>query len=96
MPVSHLREDDAGNFCELATIPEESEVKLQNLPEYKYAEKCSRATVVTAVDAIKLEEEKARVEVEHIAAKEKDAIEAERVVNAPFVTKANGLMSELT
>ena len=96
MPVSHLREDDEGNVCELATIPEESEVKLQHLPEYKYAEQCSRATVVAAADAAKLEEEKARVELEHIAAKEKEAIEAERVVNAPFVTKANGLMSELT
>jgi len=95
MSVSHLRKDDEGNFCGRATIPEESEVKLQHLPEYKYAEQCSRATVVTVADAANLEDEKARGELERIAAEEWEAIEAERTVNAPFVTKENSLMSAL-
>ena len=96
MPVSHLRKDEEGNFCGLANIPQESEVKLQHLPEYKYKEQCSRATVVAATDAAKLKEENARGELERIASEERETFEAERVVNAPFVTKANSLMSALT
>ena len=83
-----LEKDGEGNFCGLFTIPEESEVKLQHLPEYKYVEQCSRATVVTAFEATKLEEEEARVELEHTEAKEKEALEADCVVNASFLAKA--------
>ena len=96
MPVSHLRKDDEGNFCGLANIPEESEVKLQHLPEYNYEEQCSRATVVAAADAAKLNEENARGELERIASVEQEKIEFERVLNAPFVNKADNLMGELT
>ena len=95
MLVLHLRKDGEGNFYGLATIQEESEVKLQHLPEYKYVKQCSRATVVAVVEATKLKEEAARVELEHTEAKEKEAIEVDCAVNAPFLAKVNDFMDKL-
>ena len=70
-------------------------MKLQHLPEYKYVEQYSRATVIAAVETTKLKEEEARVELEHTEAKEKEAIEADCAMNATFLAKVNDLMDKL-
>ena len=36
LPIDHLLKDDSGSLSGPKTIPEESEVDLQHLPEYKY------------------------------------------------------------
>ena len=90
LPVSHLERDSGPAF-----VPEESQVKLQHLPEYKYTEQCPRNTVLAVIAEKKRQEEEKRIANEQREAKEKAEQDAAIAAMAPYVEKATTINNEL-
>ena len=95
MPIQHLLPNDDSDVERPSNAPQDSEVKLQHLPEYNYAERCSREKTLAAVKKINKEKELERAESVRIEVERKVAMEEEANRVQPFVDKAESLMEEL-
>ena len=78
-----------GTLPPVATCPEEAQVKIQHLPEYKYDEQLPRDKVLEAIRQRREERERLRLEQEQKAAAEQAQIQAQLEAWAPFIEKWN-------
>ena len=95
LPVAHLDFNESGATKDQYYAPEEFDIKLQHLPEYKYTKQCPKNKVLEEVVARKKKEDEERKEEEKCKAEEASAREEEERLMVPFSTKFTRLISRL-
>jgi len=95
MPVWHLMKGTDGVFEGPSNIPEDTQVKLQHLKEYNYAELFTREKILAAMKEIEEAKAKKDAERQQQMAERRDALASEVTRNQPYVEKAATLRPQL-
>lgn len=90
MPVRHCLEDNGPS-----NLPEDFQVDIQHLKEYKYAEHCSREKILQARDSQKEAKDAELAKLASKAMEESEAFEKAMLVSKPHQDKADSRMDQI-
>jgi hypothetical protein len=97
LPVKHLMRNESGAIgnCSIVSPEEESMVKLQHFPEYKYSVAVTADKVHGVIDKIAADKAVEEAEMNHLRAAREAHYQSEKVIMKPFVELSEKLIPAL-